>query len=132
LAPLGIDPGHLTDSRDLPRIIAGLDLARQLVAAPPLKRCVTGVAESSRPLLSLHGSELSGAVVDQLNTYHHPVGTCRMGTAVDEMAVVDNVGRVHGVNGLSIIDAAIFPSIPTANTNVPTMMAAEHLAPTFS
>jgi choline dehydrogenase-like flavoprotein len=38
------------------------------------------------------------------------------------------VGRVHGVSGLSVVDASIFPSIPSANTNVPTMMAAEHLS----
>jgi choline dehydrogenase-like flavoprotein len=75
---------------------------------------------------------LRTAIVDQLNTYHHPVGTCRMGTASDDMAVVDSGGSVYGVTGLSVVDASIFPSIPNANTNVPTLMAAEHLAPALT
>jgi choline dehydrogenase-like flavoprotein len=48
------------------------------------------------------------------------------------MAVVDTAGTVHGVTGLSVVDASIFPSIPNANTNVPTLMAAEHLTPAIS
>jgi choline dehydrogenase len=71
----------------------------------------------------------SAAISKHLNAYHHPVGTCRMG--LDPAAVVDPQGRVHGVDGVKVIDASIFPSIPSANTNVPTLMAAEHLAPMF-
>ncbi|GEM_PF-1715586 len=56
-------------------------------------------------------------------SYHHPVGTCAMGSVVDER------GRVYGVDSLSVIDASIMPSIPSANTHLPTVMLAEHLAP---
>jgi choline dehydrogenase-like flavoprotein len=129
LAPLDIDPGHLTDPADLPRIIAGVELARELVTSPELARQIEEAAPETTPLTSAHGAELRTAIVDQLNTYHHPVGTCRMGTADDDMAVVDTAGNVHGVTGLTVVDASIFPSIPSANTNVPTLMAAEHLAP---
>jgi choline dehydrogenase-like flavoprotein len=86
---------------------------------------ITGVAPTTESLLST--DDPRGAIIDQLNAYHHPVGTCRMGT--DAGAVVDHRGRVHGLDGVRVVDASIFPTIPTANTNVPTLMAAEHLAP---
>jgi choline dehydrogenase-like flavoprotein len=50
----------------------------------------------------------------------------------DDLAVVDSAGGVDGVTALSVVDASIFPSIPSANTNVPTLMAAEHLAPALT
>ena len=59
----------------------------------------------------------------------HPCGTCRMGPASNPDAVVDPLdGRVHGVAGLSVIDASVMPSIPRANTNLPTIMIAEKMA----
>tara|TARA_R110002020_G_scaffold458434_1_gene675818 strand:+ start:9675 stop:11441 length:1767 start_codon:yes stop_codon:yes gene_type:complete len=58
----------------------------------------------------------------------HPVGTCRMGAGDDPMAVTDPSGRVHGVEGLRVCDASIMPSIPCANTNIPTIMVAERIA----
>lgn len=58
----------------------------------------------------------------------HACGTCRMGRADDRMAVVDPAGRVHGVDGLRIIDASIMPSVPCANTNISTIMMAEKLS----
>jgi 5-(hydroxymethyl)furfural/furfural oxidase len=58
----------------------------------------------------------------------HPVGTCRMGGASDAMAVTDSSGRVYGVEGLRVCDASLMPSIPCANTNIPTIMVAERIA----
>lgn len=58
----------------------------------------------------------------------HPVGTCRMGRKDDPMAVTDGHGRVHGVEGLRVCDASIMPTIPSANTNIPTIMVAERIA----
>jgi choline dehydrogenase len=57
-------------------------------------------------------------------SYHHPVGGCAMGT------VVDAAGRVYGVEGLAVADASVMPSIPSANTNLPTVMLAHRLAST--
>jgi 5-(hydroxymethyl)furfural/furfural oxidase len=54
--------------------------------------------------------------------------SCRMGAEDDPMAVTDNQGRVRGVHGLRVVDASIFPVVPCANTNFPTMMAAEKIA----
>jgi 5-(hydroxymethyl)furfural/furfural oxidase len=58
----------------------------------------------------------------------HAVGTCRMGAADDPMAVTDSHGRVYGVPGLRICDASLMPSVPCANTNLPTIMVAERIA----
>ena len=58
----------------------------------------------------------------------HASCTCRMGRADDPMAVVDTQGRVKGVQGLRVVDASIFPIVPCANTNFPTLMTAEKIS----
>jgi 5-(hydroxymethyl)furfural/furfural oxidase len=58
----------------------------------------------------------------------HASCTCRMGRGDDPMAVVDTQGRVKGIQGLRVVDASIFPAVPCANTNFPTLMAAEKIA----
>jgi 5-(hydroxymethyl)furfural/furfural oxidase len=58
----------------------------------------------------------------------HASCSCRMGAPDDPMAVVDTQGRVRGVQGLRVVDASIFPVVPCANTNFPTLMAAEKIA----
>ena len=61
-------------------------------------------------------------------TSHHPCGTCRMGAASDPLAVVDANGRVHGIEGLRVVDASIMPDCPRVNINATTMMVAEKIA----
>jgi 5-(hydroxymethyl)furfural/furfural oxidase len=58
----------------------------------------------------------------------HASCTCRMGDEDDPMAVTDPSGRVRGVDGLRVVDASIFPVLPRASTNVPTLMTAEKCA----
>ena len=58
----------------------------------------------------------------------HASCTCRMGARNDAMAVTDSNGRVHGMDGLRVVDASIFPVVPCANTNLPTIMTAEKIA----
>lgn len=58
----------------------------------------------------------------------HASCTCRMGPASDSMAVTNPAGRVHGMEGLRVVDASIFPVVPCANTNFPTIMTAEKIA----
>jgi choline dehydrogenase len=67
-----------------------------------------------------------------VETFHHPVGTCRMGRPDDPTAVVDAVGRVHGLQGLSVIDASIIPRIPSANTHLCVIALAERIAATLT
>ena len=61
----------------------------------------------------------------------HASCTCRMGVDDDPMAVTDNAGRVRGVDGLRVVDASIFPVVPCANTNFPTLMTAEKISDTI-
>jgi Choline dehydrogenase and related flavoproteins len=61
----------------------------------------------------------------------HASCSCRMGRDDDPMAVVDTQGRVKGVQGLRVVDASIFPVVPCANTNFPTLMTAEKIAETM-
>ena len=58
----------------------------------------------------------------------HVAGTCRMGVATDRDAVVDRFGRVRGFDGLRVVDASIMPTVPRANTNIPTLMIAEKIS----
>jgi 5-(hydroxymethyl)furfural/furfural oxidase len=61
----------------------------------------------------------------------HATCTCRMGADTDPMAVTDSEGRVRGVGGLRVVDASLFPTVPCANTNFPTLMTAEKIAETM-
>jgi len=96
-----------------------------------------GVARAiSRAFGQSLGIELTPGSVDELPAwvranaggYWHPTSTCKMGPASDPEAVVDHRGRVHGINSLRVVDASIFPTVPRANTNLPTIAAAEFIA----
>jgi 5-(hydroxymethyl)furfural/furfural oxidase len=61
----------------------------------------------------------------------HASGTCRMGDASERNTVTDSEGRVHGAQRLRVIDASLMPRLPSANTNIPTIMIAEKIADTM-
>jgi choline dehydrogenase len=70
--------------------------------------------------------QLDTFIREHAETAFHPSCSCKMGT--DEMAVVDGEGRVHGMQGLRVVDASIMPLITTGNLNAPTIMIAEKIA----
>jgi choline dehydrogenase len=121
-----IDPGLLSDPSDVAGVVAGVRLARRLAGTPPLSGLVERELWPGPDLVD--DRELARSVRAGVGNYQHPVGTCRMGPPHDPGAVVGPDGRVHGIDGLSVADASIMPTIPSANTNLPTMMVAEHLA----
>jgi choline dehydrogenase len=73
-------------------------------------------------------AEIDAWVIENIESAYHPAGTCKMGKASDPMAVVDNEGRVHGLQNLRVVDASIFPSLPNGNINAPVIMVAEKIA----
>ncbi len=122
-----INLGYFSDPHDLPRIVEGVHKARQITSTPPLNKWVQYELAPGN-LVTDAAEELEVAIEAGVVSYHHPTGTCRMGTVTDVMAVVDAHGSVHGSEGLSVIDASIMLETLAANTNLPTMMLAEHCA----
>ena len=118
--------GLFSDGADLPRMLDATRVARRVATADPLRDLV---GARVMPAATADDDEsLTAAVRAGCEIYHHAVGTCRMGRAGDPDAVVDPRGEVHGLDGVSVIDASIMPVIPAANTNVPTIMVAERCA----
>jgi choline dehydrogenase len=124
-----IHPAHLEDAEDLERMIEAVTEARRLASSPPVTAITAGPELSPGPAVATGDrAALAEWARNAVTTYHHPVGTCAMGPAPGDGAVTDTHGSVHGVDRLTIADASIMPTIPTATTNVPTIMVAEHIA----
>ncbi len=121
-API-IAPEYLSTFEDQQVAVQSLHLVRKIMAAPalaPLK------PEEYRPGVHLRTQEaLVQAAGDIGTTIFHPVGTVRMGQASDPYAGVDARLNVIGAQNLSVIDASVMPTIPSGNTNAPTLMIAE-------
>lgn len=122
--PPVIDLGFFTDPGDIPRVIHAVRVARRLAMTPPLSDVALQELYPG-PQITDAAADLEAAIRTKASTYFHPVGTCHMGPAADVSSVVDSRGSVHGVKGLSVVDASIMPTIPAANTNLPTLMLAE-------
>jgi len=121
-APL-VDPGYLSAEIDLDTVVASLELNREIAAQPALREWTE---RELYPGADVRGAMLRDYVRSALGTYHHQVGTCRMG--VDAGAVVDPALRVRGVEGLRIADASAMPVVPSGNTHAPTVMIGERAA----
>jgi choline dehydrogenase len=127
--PPRIDVAHLRTPDDMRRMIEATLMARAISRTAPLAELVAGSELAPGPSIDDDDTDgLAASIAARVSTYHHPVGTCRMGPDPDAGAVVDTRGRVHGIERLHVIDASIMPSIPSANTNLPTIMVAERLA----
>jgi choline dehydrogenase len=116
-----INPRYLSDETDQRAIVGGLRFARQIFAAPALK---TFVREESLPGVHLQADdELLDYARRNGSTCYHASCTCMMG--LHPTSVVDNELRVHGIDGLRVIDASVMPAVTSTNTNAPTIMIAE-------
>jgi choline dehydrogenase len=116
-----INPRYLSDETDRRAIIGGLRFARRLFDAPPLKQFVR---EESLPGRNVQtDDELLDYARRNGSTTYHASCTCMMGQ--HPMSVVDNELRVHGIEGLRVIDTSVMPAVTSTNTNAPTIMVAE-------
>jgi choline dehydrogenase len=104
--------------------------ALRRVAELARTRAVTKVARPVYPSASPFDDDglLRGAIERITGSGYHPCGTAPMGPDADPMAVTDGRGRVRGVRGLVVADASLMPTIPSANTNLPTLMMGERFA----
>jgi choline dehydrogenase len=116
-----IHPNYLSDERDQQVAIDGIKVARRIATAPALAAHI--IDEYVPGYQYQSDDELLDAARHYSQTIYHPTSTCKMGQ--DDMAVVDERLRVHGVNGLRVADASIMPEIISGNTNAPTIMIAE-------
>jgi choline dehydrogenase len=111
---------------DLARMVTGVRLARSILASAPMTPYVREELWPGPDATS--DGAVAEAVLATPTTYAHPVGTCAMGRAGTEWAVVGQRGEVHGVKGLRVVDASIMPTIPAVPTNLTTIMLAERCA----
>jgi choline dehydrogenase len=122
--PLVIDPQILSAEADLEALHASLAQVREMGTAPALlqwgaRELYPGPEVSTR-------TEVRDYVRRTAISYHHQVGTCKMGVEAD--AVVDPQLRVHGIEGLRVADASVMPAIISGNTNAPSLMIGERAA----
>ncbi|BCP52226.1 GMC oxidoreductase [Kaistia sp. 32K] len=119
-----LDPAYLDDPADLEALLFSLKMCREIGARPELGDWNAGEIAPGPGIVS--DEALRDYIRLSLDTYFHPVGTCKMG--VDRLAVVDPTLRLHGVENLRVADASIFPVIPTGNTHAPAVMTGERAA----
>jgi choline dehydrogenase len=122
-----LDFGYLRDASDRRRLRDSLRLCVELASHPAFRRLLgKRIAPEDAELAS--DATLDRWMAREVSSTNHISGTCKMGNSSDPMAVVDQFGRVHGLQGLRVADASIMPDCVRANTNATTMMIGERIA----
>jgi choline dehydrogenase-like flavoprotein len=122
-APPVIAPNYLSTEEDRRIAVRSLRLTRDIMATKAMARFSPQEFRPGADLVT--DDELLRGAAEIGTTIFHPVGTAKMGLETDPMAVTDARLRVHGLEGLRIVDASIMPRIVSGNTNAPTMMIGE-------
>ncbi|KKD58742.1 glucose-methanol-choline oxidoreductase [Grimontia sp. AD028] len=120
-----IDPNFFADPDDMRVMIEGWKKQYQLLESDAFKD-IRG--KPFYPVDATDDAAIEQDIRNRADTQYHPIGTCKMGTEEDPMAVVDNQLRVYGLEGLRVVDASIMPTLVGGNTNAPTIMIAEKVA----
>ena len=120
-----IDPGFLSDPRDMATLIKGTQIGFDIMqskAFSPYRGAMLYPLERNNPV------QIEQFLRNHADTEYHPCSTCKMGPPSDPMAVVDSELRVYGIQHLRVADASIMPQLVSGNTNAPTIMIAEKAA----
>ena len=117
-----IDPAFFKHQEDLQTMMQATQMGLRIMESKGLDPYRS---EMLYPLNAQDPAQIEAFLRDHSDTEYHPVGTCKMGPAQDPMAVVDAELRVHGLQGLRVIDASVMPNLVSGNTNAPTIMIAE-------
>ena len=120
-APPKIHPNYLTAPGDMAELLDGVATSCESSRHNSMRSIIEAEIKPGPAVQS--EAELIADIRQRCGTLFHPVGTCMMGPEPDR-AVVDNA-VVHGMAGLRVIDASIFPNVTSGNTNAPTIMVAE-------
>lgn len=126
LAPPNIAFNYLAHEDDVASWRRCIRLTREIIAQPAMDEYRGEEIQPGRDIAS--DDEIDLWVRENVESAYHPCGTCRMGRQADDDAVVDSQCRVIGIDGLRVIDASIFPTVPNGNINAPTIMVAEKAA----
>lgn len=117
-----IHPNYLSTEHDRQLMLTGMRLMRDLAQTPSMKNLIE---EELYPGSNVEtDDQMNDFIREHAWTVFHPCGSCRMGDTPTGN-VVDSTLQVHGVSGLRVADASVFPSIPTGNTNAPSIMVGE-------
>jgi choline dehydrogenase len=119
-----IRPNYLSAESDSHVLFSGIQQTKSILEAPALAEVSLGQTVPTRDINTVEDAKQWAK--DEGATIYHPVGTCKMGE--DAMSVVDSRLKVHGIDGLRIVDASVMPTVTTGNTNAPTIMIGEKAA----
>jgi len=120
-----IHPNYLATDHDVKELLEAAKLLRQFAGTPALSAIIESEIEPGPQVAN--DAEMIADIRARAATVYHPIGTCRMGPDPSR-DVVDARLRVHGIEGLRIADASIFPTLTSGNTNAPTIMVGEKAA----
>jgi choline dehydrogenase len=118
-----INPNYLSDPYDVDVLLKSIKIGRNLLSTSPLQPYLNGQTNPSNDLQT--DDELLSWARNEGITVYHMIGTAKMGPKSDKLAVVNNKLKVRGIESLRVADASIMPTMPSGNTNAPTMMIAE-------
>jgi choline dehydrogenase len=116
-----VNPNYLDDAADLRRLVQAVRLSREIFATEAFAGLLGDELMPGPDVRT--DDELTGFVRTHADSYHHQVGSCRMG--VDDLSVVDPRLRVHGVTGLRVVDASVLPTVPSGNCHTAIVAVAE-------
>ncbi|MFT5671190.1 MAG: choline dehydrogenase, partial [Glaciecola sp.] len=126
LNPPRIQFNYLQHADDIEAFRACVRLSREIIAQPAMDAYRGDEIQPGDGIVT--DAQIDAFVRETVESAYHPCGTCRMGAADDEMAVIDPQMQVRGLQGLRVVDSSVFPTVPNGNLNGPTMMVAERAA----